>query len=70
MEKMIFEKNNSAENAGEFLGFVFSYFAFTTMLFFVLRFSGKLPKGWTYLCIMAVTLLIIGSGLLIKRLLK
>ncbi|MBI2653406.1 hypothetical protein HYX02_01205 [Candidatus Woesearchaeota archaeon] len=67
---MKFEEDKSIGGVGEKIGFVFSYFIFTTILFFILKFTKKLPQAWTYLHIMAITLAIALAGILLKRLLK
>jgi hypothetical protein len=55
---------------GKELGFIFSYFIFTTILFFVLKTLNKLPLGWNYFYIMWITLLIVLVGLLFRRFLE
>ncbi len=55
---------------GKIVGYVLAYFIFTTLLYFVLIFLKKISESWTYFHIMAITLLIVGFGSLIKRLLK
>ena len=60
------KQNKIAEKAG----YIFSYFLFTTILFFILKFLNKLPENWTYFHIMGITLLIIIIGTLLKRILK
>jgi len=67
---MIFEQNRSIERLGERLGYLFSYFLFTTILFFILVLLKKIPESWSYLYVMGITILIVLTGIVIKRLLK
>jgi hypothetical protein len=67
---MIFEQDKSTEKLGEKIGFAAGYFLFTTILFLILLLLNKLPASWTYLHIMAITLVIVLMGFLVKRLLK
>ncbi len=55
------------EGLGSTVGYIASYFVFTTVLFFVLTYVGKLPETWTYFHIMAIVLLIAGIGYSLKR---
>jgi len=64
------EPSNSTEKVGEMLGYIIMYLIFTTILFFILKFLNKLPTSWTYLHVMALTLLIVLFGMLIRRILK
>ena len=67
---MIFEENKAIEKVGEKLGYVFSYFLFTTILFFILSLLKKIPETWPYFHVMGITILIALIGIGIKRLLK
>jgi len=67
---MIFEENKAIENLGEKLGYVFSYFIFTTILFFILILLKKIPESWSYFHIMGITILIVLTGTVIKKFLK
>lgn len=67
---MDFERNDNAKNIGKTAGFVFSYFLFTTVLFFVLIFTKKISPEFAYLKIMVFTLTITIIGLLLARFLK
>jgi len=67
---MIFEQNKSIEKLGEKLGYVFSYFLFTTVLFFILMLVKKIPESWSYIHIMGIVILIALTGTIIKRFLK
>ena len=67
---MEFEKNETLEKSGKIVGFLFSYFLFTTIIFFIFRITEKLPKDWSYFHIVSVTLIIASIGFIIKKLLK
>ena len=67
---MDFEENKSVAKFGEIIGFLFSYLLFTTILFFALRFTEKIPKWWSVLQIIPITFAIALLGLLLKRLLR
>ena len=67
---MYFEESNKIEKLGEKLGFVFSYFIFTTILYLILSFLNKIPESWNVLHLAPITLIIILAGLLIQKLLK
>jgi hypothetical protein len=67
---MIFEKSKTIEKIGLKIGFVFSYFMFTTILFFVMVFLDKLPATWNYGYIMIITLAITLLGAYVKKVLQ
>lgn len=67
---MIFEENKAVEIFGERIGFIVGYFLFTTVLFYVLTLSNRLPESWSYGNIMLVSIVVCGIGFTIKRLLK
>lgn len=67
---MTFEQNKSIKKLGEILGYIFSYFLFTTILFFILVLLKKIPETWNYFHVMGITILIVLIGAIIKRLLK
>jgi|TARA_Y100000310_G_scaffold312853_1_gene360594 hypothetical protein len=67
---MIFEENKTIEKIGEKSGYVFSYFLFTTILFFILILLKKIPESWSYIHVMGITILIALIGVAIKRFLK
>ena len=67
---MIFEQKKSIEDIGKKLGFFFSYVLFTYILFFVFSFFNKLPANWILLDVAGVTLLIVLTGIIIRRLLQ
>ncbi len=64
---MIFEENKFVIKLGEKIGFLFSYCLFTTILFFVLSFSGH---GLVFWKVAIITFIITLIGLIIKRVLK
>jgi len=67
---MIFEENKTIEKLGEKLGYIFSYFLFTTILFFILTLLEKIPESWYYPHVMGITILIALIGIGIKKLLR
>ncbi len=67
---MIFKKNKSVILFGERIGFLFAYFLFTTVLYFILSFLGKLPASWSYFHIIIITFCIVLLGMVTKRLLR
>lgn len=64
---MQFEEDKRYQKLGEKIGFIFGYFLFTTMLFFILLLSKKLPSSWSYFHIIGITILINIFGFLIKE---
>jgi len=66
---MQFEEDKSLEKIGQKVGFVFSYFLFTAILFGIFTLLNKL-NGMTYFHAMGATLLITIIGIIIKRLLQ
>jgi len=67
---MIFEENKNIEKVGEVVGYIFSYFLFTTVLFFILVITKKIPESWSYFHVMIITVSIAIIGVIIKRLLR
>ena len=67
---MIFEGFKTVEKLGEKLGYIFSYFLFTTILFLILIFLKKIPESWSYFHVMGITIFIAVIGIVIRRLLK
>ena len=67
---MIFEENKTIEKLSEKLGYIFSYFLFTTILFLILIFLKKIPESWSYFHVMGITILIAVIGIAIRRFLK
>jgi hypothetical protein len=67
---MRFEDNKDEEKGWKIIGFILSYFVFTTVLFFLLRFLKKIPSSWSYLNIMIITLIITATGMILSKYLK
>jgi len=67
---MQFEHNKKFEEVGEKIGFLFSYFLFTAILFFIFTILKKIPGDWSYMHMMPITIAIVVLGVVIKRLLK
>ena len=67
---MIFEQNKSIERLGQKIGYIFSYFLFTTILFFILTLLDKIPESWSYAHVIGITLLIVFISFVIRRLLR
>ncbi len=60
----------TVKNLGKAVGYIVSYFLFTTILYYILVFLNKIPTNWSYFHIMGITLLIALLGFLIKKGLK
>ena len=67
---MIFEESKTIEKVGEKLGYIFSYFVFTSILFLILVLSKKMPQSWSYMNIVGSGLLIALTGVVLRRILK
>jgi len=67
---MNFEENRTIDKVGEILGYLFSYFLFTTISFFILFVLKKVPESWSYIHVAGIVLLIAVVSAAIKRLLK
>jgi len=67
---MKFEENKRIEQYGKILGYLFSYFLFTTILFLILNLLNKIPSSWNYFHIILITLLIVFIGIILKISLK
>jgi hypothetical protein len=64
---MEFDKNHSNFSISVYAGYLFSYFIFTTVLYFILTLLNKIPCEWTYFHVMIITIsLIIISKILGK----
>ncbi|MEK6922011.1 MAG: hypothetical protein AABX82_09030 [Nanoarchaeota archaeon] len=55
---------------GKYSGYLFSFFLFSTVLYFVLFFTGKIPASWTYFFIFFITIPVAVAGFLIERYLQ
>lgn len=67
---MEFDMVKKRSKVGEFSGFVFGFFLFTTILFLILKLLDKLPDTWSYLHIIGITVLITFTGTAIRRTLR
>lgn len=67
---VVFEQNQAIKKIGYGLGYIFSYFLFTTLLFLMLSLLGKIPSSWGYIHITAITFAIALIGIAVRRLLK
>ena len=65
-----FKSGKKIEKSGKIIGYLIAYFIFTTILYFILKFSKRVPSDWGYPHIMILTLFIVLLGTLIKLLLK
>jgi hypothetical protein len=60
----------SAERLGEWVGYASSYILFTTVLFFVLVLTGRIPQTWSYIHIMGISAAISLAGVVLRRVLE
>jgi cell division protein FtsW (lipid II flippase) len=67
---MNFGHNKIFENISEKLGFLFSYFLFTTILFVIFSFFQKIPPSWNYSHFMIITIGIVLLGKALRGVLK
>jgi len=67
---MLIEENKKIEKIATIIGYLVSYFLFTTILFIILILLKKIPEVWSYYHIMGITIFIATLGFVIKRLLK
>jgi len=67
---MNFENNNYFEKTGKYFGFILMFFLFSTILYFVLNYTNKIPDSFQYYNIFFITVPIILIGSLIKLFLK
>lgn len=66
----MFKEETMPEEIYERIGVVIAYFLFTTILFFILTITHKLPESFGYIHITLITAGITIAGLGLKRLLK
>jgi hypothetical protein len=64
---MVFREDSSLKKFAEYLGYLFMYFTFTTILYFVLRLTNKFPKDWTYWHVIFITATLILISKLIRK---
>ena len=67
---MNFNETNQFFKIGEKLGFVTSYFIFTTFIYLVISFLNKLPDSWGYINVATITLLVTLVNISINRFLE
>ena len=67
---MFSEKENSSKKIIEFVGWIGSYFLFSTILYFALKFLKKLPDTWDYFSILILTASIILVGGFLRKIIK
>ena len=60
------KKKYLKQSIGQIIGYVFTFFIFTTILYFILLLSGKLPKFGGYFSVILITVIIIFIGRAIK----
>lgn len=65
---MFGEHNSTSEKVGYRLGFLFSYFIFTTALYLILLVTGRHSLQYVY--VMMITLAISIIGFLVRRLIR
>ncbi len=64
------EIKDNLKKAGKNLGFLTMFFVFTTVLYFVLKLTNRLPEDWNYLYVLLLTLAITLTGILTRLFLK
>lgn len=68
---MFKEKSEKTKKFGQCVGYVFSYFLFTIILYFILCFLGKISCGFNgFITVGLITLGISIVGIFVKELLK
>ena len=67
---MIAKPKKHLTNLGENMGYVGSYFIFTTALYYVLSLLNRLPQNWNYFHVMGITFSVILLALIIKGVVK
>ena len=70
LKQFDFKESKLFEKTGKKIGYVFSLFISTTILFFILTFLDKLPSLWSYFYVMAIIFLISLVGIILKHFLK
>ena len=60
------KKKYLKQNIGKIIGYVFTFFIFTTILYFILLLFGKLPKFGGYFSVILMTAIIVFIGRVIK----
>jgi len=68
---MLFEEQGkSSEKFGERAGYLFSYFLFSTAIYYIAMLLNKAPSYWSYFHAMGIAALVAITGIIVKRLLK
>jgi hypothetical protein len=67
---MQFEESGDVRKVGEYAGYIISYLAFTTILYFVLTLLHRVPLWWNFFHTALVTLSIVIVGELLKKVLE
>lgn len=70
LKKFNLKENKLVDGVGEKIGYIFSLFLSTTILFFILTFLDKLPSLWSYFHVLAIIFLISLFGIILKHFLK
>ncbi len=65
---MNFERNNTLDKISEKLGYIFTYFTFTIVLFLIINYIYK--SQLSFLIILLITFIISLTGAIIKKFLK
>jgi hypothetical protein len=60
----------SLQKAGELSGILFSFLLSTTVLFFILSLTKKLPPTWSILTIAGIILGVFAFGVFLQRILR
>jgi len=67
---MIHRDDKNSPKVGKIVGYLFSYFLFATVLYFILKYTDKLPNNWSYINIVLLTLGIVFIGLILGKILR
>ncbi|MAG07264.1 hypothetical protein CMI46_00415 [Candidatus Pacearchaeota archaeon] len=64
------QKASPLNKLGIFIGYILGFIIFSVILFFILTYFNKIPKNWTFLNIVNISLTIFLSGKFIQLILK
>lgn len=67
---MIREEGDKQQVFGKTAGYAIGFLVFTSVLFFLLTFIGKIPASWTILHVAGITASISLAGELVRRMLQ
>ncbi len=70
MNCKLFSKNNTLKKTGKLLGFAISFFLFSTIFYFVLTFTEKIPDDWTVFHISVILIGVLIVSYIIKKILR